>query len=73
MQFYQYGVKTFPAISLISKLTRGPLVLYRSPEYWGYVEISGYWGNEVIKILNLSDLDQGQWMTLTFGAHKALI
>ena len=23
------------------------------------------------KILNLSDLDQGQWMTLTFGTHKA--
>ena len=33
MQFYQYGVKTFPAIPLISKLTRGPLVLYRSPDY----------------------------------------
>ena len=25
--------------------TRGPLVLYRSPECWGYVKISGYWGN----------------------------
>ena len=24
------------------------------------------------RILNLSDLDQGQWMTLTFGIHKAL-
>ena len=23
------------------------------------------------KILNLSDLDQGQWMTLTFGTHTA--
>ena len=23
------------------------------------------------KKLNLSDLDQGQWMTLTFGTHKA--
>ena len=23
------------------------------------------------KILNLSDLDQSQWMTLTFGTHKA--
>ena len=22
------------------------------------------------KILNLRDLDQGQWMTLTFGTHK---
>ena len=27
--------------------TRGPLVLYRSPEYWGYVKISDYWGKEV--------------------------
>ena len=25
-----------------------------------------------LRILNLSDLDQGQWMTLTFGIHKAL-
>ena len=25
------------------------------------------------KILNVSDLDQGQWLTLTFGTHKALI
>ena len=24
-----------------------------------------------LKILNLRDLDQGQWMTLTFGTHKA--
>ena len=24
-----------------------------------------------LKILNLSDLNQGQWMTLTFGTHKA--
>ena len=23
-----------------------------------------------LKILNLRDLDQGQWMTLTFGTHK---
>ena len=23
------------------------------------------------KILNLRDLDQGQWMTLAFGTHKA--
>ena len=23
--------------------TRGPLVLYRSPECWGYVKISAYW------------------------------
>ena len=27
--------------------TRGPLVLYRSPEWWGYVKLSGYWGKEV--------------------------
>ena len=27
--------------------TRGPLVLYRSPECWGYVKISGYWGKNV--------------------------
>ena len=27
--------------------TRGPLVLYRSPEWWGYVKFSGYWGKEV--------------------------
>ena len=29
--------------------TRGPLVLYLSPETecWGYVKISGYWGKEV--------------------------
>ena len=26
------------------KKNRGPLVLYRSPECWGYVKISGYWG-----------------------------
>ena len=24
-----------------------------------------------MKILNLSDLDQGQWMTLAIGTHKA--
>ena len=24
-----------------------PLALYRSPECWGYVKISGYWGKEV--------------------------
>ena len=24
-----------------------------------------------LKILNLSDVDQGQWLTLTFGTHKA--
>ena len=24
-----------------------------------------------LKILNLRDLDQGQWMTMTFGTHKA--
>ena len=29
------------------KETRGPLVLYRSPDCWGYVKISGYWGNDV--------------------------
>ena len=28
-------------------ITRGPLVLYRSPECWGYVKISGYWGKQV--------------------------
>ena len=28
---------------------------------------------EGLKILNVSDLDQGQWLTLTFGTHKALI
>ena len=28
---------------------------------------------EGLKILNLSDLDQGQWMSLTFGTHEALI
>ena len=50
--------------------TRGPSVLYRSPYSWGYVKISGYWGKE---ILTVSDLDQGQWLTLTFGTHKALI
>ena len=27
--------------------TRGPLVLYRSPECWGYIKISGYWRKEV--------------------------
>ena len=27
--------------------TRRPLVLYRSPECWGYVKISGYWGKKV--------------------------
>ena len=27
--------------------TRGPLVLYRSPECWGYVKICGYWETEV--------------------------
>ena len=27
--------------------TRGPLDLYWSPEWWGYVKISGYWGKEV--------------------------
>ena len=27
--------------------TRGPLVLYRSPDCWGYVKISGYWGKDV--------------------------
>ena len=26
-----------------------------------------------LKILKVSDLDQGQWLTLTFGTHKALI
>ena len=30
-----------------SKQTRGPVVLYRSPECWGYVKISGYRGKEV--------------------------
>ena len=49
--------------------TRGPLVLYRSLECWGYVKSSGYWRR--LKILNLIELDQGQWMTLTFGTHKA--
>ena len=29
--------------------TRGPLVLYRSPECWGYVKIRDYWGKEVNK------------------------
>ena len=29
------------------KKTRGPLVLYRSPDSWGYVKISGYWGKDV--------------------------
>ena len=29
------------------KETRGPLVLYRSPDSRGYVKISGYWGKEV--------------------------
>ena len=28
-------------------ITRGPLVLYRSPECWRYAKISGYWGKEV--------------------------
>ena len=27
--------------------TGGPLVLYRSPEWYGYVKLSGYWGNQV--------------------------
>ena len=36
------------AVERADKLnTRGPLVLYRSPECWGYVKISGYWGKEV--------------------------
>ena len=29
------------------KQTRGLLVLYCSPECWGYVKIRGYWGKEV--------------------------
>ena len=29
------------------QITRGPLVLYRSPECWGYVKVGGYWGKEV--------------------------
>ena len=36
---------------------------------WGYVKISGYWGKRSLKILNLSDLEQVQWMSLTFGIH----
>ena len=32
---------------IITIKTRGPLVLYCSPECWGYVKISGYWGKEV--------------------------
>ena len=32
--------------SLTEKKTRGPLVLYRSPDSWGCVKISGYWGKK---------------------------
>ena len=61
-------VRKADRVSLILN-TRGPLVLYRSPVCWGYVKISGYWGKRSLKILNLSDLEQGQWMSLTFGIH----
>ena len=31
----------------VSTITRGQVVLYRSPECWGYFKISGYWGKHV--------------------------
>ena len=40
--FILYSYKYFVPVSL----TRGPLVLYRSPKCWGCVKISGYWGKE---------------------------
>ena len=36
---YKYGSRQY------HWKTWGPLVLYCSPECWGYVKISGYWGN----------------------------
>ena len=39
---------------------------------FGFNQPNGYWGKRNLKILNvMSDLDQGPWMTLTFGTHKA--
>ena len=57
-----------PAIEVT--VTRGPLILYRLPECWGYVKMSGCWGKGSLKLLNLSDLEQGQWMTLPFGTQS---
>ena len=64
-----FDIRTSFFVTCEIVITRGPLVLYRSPECWGYIKISGYWGKG-LKILNLSDLDEGQWMTFTFGTHK---
>ena len=34
-------------VTLCHIITRGPLVLYRSPDCWGYVKINSYWGKNV--------------------------
>ena len=47
-------------------------------DHWSYIahlSAEGMLKSAIIeekkfKTLNLSDLDQGQWMTLTFGSHK---
>ena len=59
------------SVFCIRRKTRGPLVLYRSPECWWYVKKQRLLRKRKLKIFNLSDLDQGQWLTLTFGTHKA--
>ena len=41
-----HKVPTVYTIAFHTK-TRGPLVLYRSPDCWGYVIISSYWGKDV--------------------------
>ena len=38
---------------------------------WNLASISQVVIEESFKILNLRDLDQGQWMILTFGTYKA--
>ena len=52
LMFHRYTESNVPVLNKIlnlslRRLTRGPLVLFHSPDSWGYVKISGYWGKEV--------------------------
>ena len=44
--FNQHKKIRFCTSQHLESPTRGPLVLYRSPECWGNVKTSGYWGKE---------------------------
>ena len=62
---------------LTSKLkTRGPLVLYCSPECWGYVKISGYWEKQVKKYwlwLNWTKVNERPWPLVLIKPHVLIL